>query len=602
VDKDATPDDVYRDEQERLLNQVGNTISTGLSDSSTYDGSSNSSPKAVGSAESVDSQNAEAVLASFASAAVSNNFLGDEWLGDDNDVELDDEELEMQRKILDEQIDDWLNNDDSQDPANEENEIWDYWASESTDEDSIIMDDEQHENMKPDEFANEEEKILEEKQYLEKLSQITLKCERLDKAMNNSNAASYFARDPDASEGFDRMWVSAIDDACMRNLVGLFKNYGVQFSNNFGEWEDGSEKDALWSIEDIAAYKARAVYEVTGLPCIASRSSFEVEPVRTSSIPGGAASPRVSGLSPRVASGYRFNDISDNVDQIVGALQPSSDPCRLTQFRSVLCFYDGEMEIFDYGECDVDLALCNSMRTFVTMSTAIQEMCESLQLAYSLAYQPWVKRQVRESRRGYEPATLKLRDRVLKEGKVLPNNIIDVSSFMDSMVDVNLMDECGIELGKRFVEMKPTKILTVATTGLVIAIPMAKYLQVPCVYARKERSVTMADTYQAFYSSKTVGKNRELIVSKSHIDSTDRILIIDDFLSSGAGQEALLRIISDAGALCVGVGVLIEKVYDSGRTFLSGFDVPVESMVGVASVKDTMITLVEEDGFNVDVI
>ena len=85
---------------------------------------------------------------------------------------------------------------------------------------------------------------------------------------------------------------------------------------------------------------------------------------------------------------------------------------------------------------------------------------------------------------------------------------------------------------------KPTKIMTIATTGLVIALPMAKYLQVPVVYARKERNVVMADTFRANYASKTVGSNRELLVSKSHIDSKDRILVVDDFLSSGAAQEA----------------------------------------------------------------
>ena len=43
-----------------------------------------------------------------------------------------------------------------------------------------------------------------------------------------------------------------------------------------------------------------------------------------------------------------------------------------------------------------------------------------------------------------------MRDRVLKEAKVLPNDIIDVSSFMDAFVDVDLMDQCGKELAKQF--------------------------------------------------------------------------------------------------------------------------------------------------------
>ena len=127
---------------------------------------------------------------------------------------------------------------------------------------------------------------------------------------------------------------------------------------------------------------------------------------------------------------------------------------------------------------------------------------------------------------------------------------------------------------------------------------MAKYLQVPVVYARKERNIVMADTYQAGYSSKTVGKNRELLVSKSHLEEDDRILIVDDFLSSGSSQEALLRIVSDSGATAVGIGVLLEKVYDSGRQSLSGFNLPIQSLCRVASVQGGVIQLVEEEGYD----
>lgn len=127
---------------------------------------------------------------------------------------------------------------------------------------------------------------------------------------------------------------------------------------------------------------------------------------------------------------------------------------------------------------------------------------------------------------------------------------------------------------------------------------MAKYLQVPVVYARKERSVVMADTYKAAYSSKTVGKNRELLIAKAHLEEEDRCLIVDDFLSSGSSQEALLRIVAESGAQSVGVAVLLEKVYDSGRQSLSGFNIPIHSLCRVASVKEGVIQLVEEEGFD----
>ena len=287
------------------------------------------------------------------------------------------------------------------------------------------------------------------------------------------------------------------------------------------------------------------------------------------------------------------------MDYICDALRPLSEPSRVTRFKTCLCYYDGEMEVFDYGVCDVDLHFANSLRTFVPVSQAINEMLQTLQLTFGLEYQSWLKTGgFDRTISGLGGASIKLRDRVLKEGRVLPNDIIDVSAFMDSMVDVNLMDDCAKELSNKFIDLKPNKILTVATTGLVIALPMAKYLQVPAVYARKERNIVMADTFKAGYSSKTVGKNRELLVSTSHIDEDDRILIVDDFLSGGSSQEALLRIVAEAGATAIGIGVLLEKVYDSGRQSLSGFNVPVHSLCRVASVKGGVIQLVEEEGFD----
>ena len=136
--------------------------------------------------------------------------------------------------------------------------------------------------------------------------------------------------------------------------------------------------------------------------------------------------------------------------------------------------------------------------------------------------------------------------------------------------------------------------------GLVLALPMAKHLQIPAVYARKQRNMVMANAYTARYSSRTVGKNRELLVAKAHLSSDDRVLVVDDFLSSGAGQVALMRILSESGAQAVGVAVLLEKTYESGRESLSGYDVPVESVVRVTSVQDGIIQLEEEQGYDAD--
>jgi xanthine phosphoribosyltransferase len=108
----------------------------------------------------------------------------------------------------------------------------------------------------------------------------------------------------------------------------------------------------------------------------------------------------------------------------------------------------------------------------------------------------------------------------------------------------------------------------------------------------------MANTFDAGYNSKTIGQDQQLLVSRDHLDEDDRVLIVDDFLSSGSSQEALLRIINEAGATAVGVAVLLEKEYEAGRVSLSGFGVPVESVVRIASVRDGVIQLLEEDGYD----
>ena len=445
------------------------------------------------------------------------------------------------------------------------------------------------------------------------MKDVTVRSKRLERAKRSPNAKKFFQRPPNRKDGYERLWVAAVDNVSYMPLIGNLRDYGVEFADNFGDFEDQCADDSLsYSIEDLAAWKARKVYEVTGLPTIASRSSFEIEPVVPSSFNNFKSSvststtnqaAAVSRLSdPKVMSGYKINDIANHVDYLAEALKPLSEPNRVTRFSSCFCFYDGEIEIFEYGVLDCDLYFCNSMRTNIPLSQANNQLVKTLQMTFGLEYQKFLKTRMDDALFGASSlpgtASVKLRDRVLKDGKVLPNDIIDVSKFMDSKVDVDLMDACAQELSQRFVNTKPTKILTIATTGLVIALPMAKYLQVPVVYARKERNVVMADAYVAPYSSKTVGKNRQLLVSKSHVHKSDKVLIIDDFLSSGASQEALLRILSDAGAEAVGIGVLLEKVYDPGRQSLSGFDIPIESLCRVASVKGGVIQLEEEEGFD----
>ena len=161
-------------------------------------------------------------------------------------------------------------------------------------------------------------------EYIQSLSTIRIHSPRLASAANTPKAKDYFAQPPNTREGYERTWVSAIDTPCLHNLHGVFRNYGIQFLENFDDWEDVTEEDRTRSIDDIASYKARKVFEVTGLPCIASRTSFEIEPVA----PNGSGSlgddfdrntiaNKLGRNNQKILSGYRFNDIGNHVDYLV---------------------------------------------------------------------------------------------------------------------------------------------------------------------------------------------------------------------------------------------------------------------------------------------
>jgi len=666
VDENATPDDVFWEEQERqrLLNKLGgdpyvtppsavdqksamqefqmNQKASAMQQEEQYPKSGATAFPPYATASTVEQQmefqraqrTTEATLQEYEAFRVSDNWINSKYKAlyqveeEYEELDLDEQDRRINEEFEELQKSGGPSNNSKKQP---EFKIADAWMNDAEPWDLYgqprDVDDEERGNalkierdpnnefeMDYDEVDDGVKEEEEDIKWEQKMANCQVTSKRLEKARTNpAKAEPYFQRPPDDLQGYDTMWVCAIDNACYKNLAGVFCNYGIQFADNFGDYVNMAPDDEKFSIDDLACYKARQIYDVTGLPVIASQTSFEIEPVpsvnnnnnnnnhnnnkNTKGMTNSRQPNTNNNNNPRVSSGYWFNTINENVDYMIEALKPVSAPNRRTLWRTCLCYYDGEVELYEFSSLECDIHWATSLRTFIPVCQAINQICKTLQLTFGLEYMKWLttaQSASAMSRTGR--GTAQLRDRVLKDGKVLPNNIIDVSAFMDSMVDVNLMDDCAQELSERFLEYKPTKILTVATTGLVLALPLAKYLQIPVVYARKERNAVMADTYTASYRSQTVGKEGLLLVSKSHLVEEDRILVVDDFLSSGAAQEALLRIISDAGAKAVGIGVLLEKVYGKGRLFLSGFNLPIHSMCRVSSVQGGVIQVMEEEG------
>jgi xanthine phosphoribosyltransferase len=71
------------------------------------------------------------------------------------------------------------------------------------------------------------------------------------------------------------------------------------------------------------------------------------------------------------------------------------------------------------------------------------------------------------------------------------------------------------------------------------------------------------------------------------------VLIIDDFLATGATILGLVRLANTAGAQIVGIGALIEKSFEGGRLALAHLGVPIESLVCIDSMEGNEIVIKE---------
>ena len=188
---------------------------------------------------------------------------------------------------------------------------------------------------------------------------------------------------------------------------------------------------------------------------------------------------------------------------------------------------------------------------------------------------------------GQEAKVKELEERILRDGQVLGGGILKVDSFVNHQVDPLLMDACGREFARLFASVGATKILTAEISGIAPAVTTAIHLGLPVVYARKHKPITMPDqVYLTLAPSHTKGRMVELIVSPEYLANGEKVLIIDDFLASGATILGLVRLAEASGSKVVGIGTLIEKLFEGGRESLKTTGVPIHSLACITAMDE----------------
>ncbi|MBM7097214.1 xanthine phosphoribosyltransferase [Bacillus sp. H-16] len=192
---------------------------------------------------------------------------------------------------------------------------------------------------------------------------------------------------------------------------------------------------------------------------------------------------------------------------------------------------------------------------------------------------------------------MKLLKQVIEDqGVVLSDGVLKVDAFLNHGIDPELMSEIGREFAARFEEAGITKILTIESSGIAPSLMTALELKCPLVFARKQKSLTMQDNlYSADVYSFTKEKYQTISVSKDKMTKNDNVLIIDDFLANGQAALGLASIVQDAGASIAGVGIVIEKSFQPGRTLLTGAGLRVESLARIASLSENKVTFVKNE-------
>ena len=178
-----------------------------------------------------------------------------------------------------------------------------------------------------------------------------------------------------------------------------------------------------------------------------------------------------------------------------------------------------------------------------------------------------------------------IEERIRKDGCVKSGDVLKVDAFLNHQIDMELMDQIAADFVKRFEGCKITKVLTIETSGIILAGAVARLLKVPMVIARKTRSMNLeGDAYVAEFLSFNHKNIKTVVVAKKYLNKEDHVLIIDDIMANGCAMQGLISIVEDAEAEVVGCGIAIEKGFQEGGDRIRNLGYRVESLAIVESM------------------
>lgn len=183
-----------------------------------------------------------------------------------------------------------------------------------------------------------------------------------------------------------------------------------------------------------------------------------------------------------------------------------------------------------------------------------------------------------------------MEEKILRDGKILPGGILKVGSFLNQQIDTAFLKEMGAEIARLFADQGITKVLTIESSGIAIAVAAGMAMDVPVVFAKKHKSSNVdGNVYSTLVHSFTHNTDYNVVVSQDYLCENDTVLLVDDFLAGGNALRGLLDLCRQAGAHIAGAAVAIEKSFQGGGDTLRANGLRIESMAIIEHMDDGSI-------------
>ena len=183
-----------------------------------------------------------------------------------------------------------------------------------------------------------------------------------------------------------------------------------------------------------------------------------------------------------------------------------------------------------------------------------------------------------------------MQEKILREGQVLPGEILKVGSFLNQNIDTEFLGQMAEEIARLFAGKHVTKIVTIEASGIAIAAAAGMSMGVPVLFAKKHRTSNVdGSVYSTVVHSFTHNEDYHVVVSRDYLGAGDRVLLVDDFLANGKALRGLMDLCDQAGAEVVGVAIAIEKCFTGAGDQLRAEGVRIESLAMIEAMSEDEI-------------